>query len=282
MLTSTDKPFPGADYNKTVTIYEDTEAKTRGYILYFHGGGLLYGSRKDLPQLHLDRLTESGFVILSFDYPLAPYSKLDTIMDDVLQSINGYDDLLPEGADPGLPYFLFGRSAGAYLALLAASKGDFAKAPAGVISYYGYGFFTDGWYDASSNYYNSLPAVDESCLMNIPDCKHAAGDLDTHFSVYVYARQTGKWKELIYEGRDKYFYSLYTLRLCDKLPCPLFAAHSSGDTDIPFDEFLELCKRYSPTRFIASVDEHDFDRDTTGPFTVQLLDETVEFLNSSC
>ena len=107
---------------------------------------------------------------------------------------------------------------------------------------------------------------------------HADGDLDTHYSVYVYARQQGNWIDLFYEGREKFFYLDYTLRACDKLPCPLFCAHSTGDTDVPFSEFTELSNKYHAKRFIVSGTEHDFDRDTENPFTQKVLDETVAFI----
>ena len=42
-------------------------------------------------------------------------------------------------------------------------------------------------------------------------------------AVYVYARQTGSWRSLLYEGRDKYFYLDYTLRACPPFPCPFSA-----------------------------------------------------------
>ena len=112
----------------------------------------------------------------------------------------------------------------------------------------------------------------------IPEDIHADGDLDTHYSVYVYARQQGNWIDLFYEGREKFFYLDYTLRACDKLPCPLFCAHSTGDTDVPFSEFTELSNKYHAKRFIVSGTEHDFDRDTENPFTQKVLDETVAFI----
>ena len=100
------------------------------------------------------------------------------------------------------------------------------------------------------------------------------------YSIYVYARQTGNWKQLIYTGREKFFYLNYSLRTCDHLPCPLFCAHSTGDPDVPYAEFLELCNRYQAARFIASGNEHDFDRDEDNPFTGQLLQATVKFLDA--
>lgn len=268
-------------YDKNATVYRDSEVVQKGYVIYFHGGGLLYGDREDLPQLHLTTFTKAGYTIVAYDYPLAPATKLDGIMDDVISSINDFRKQLEPADDPNLPVFLFGRSAGAYLALIASVHPELTIKPAGIISFYGYGFLTDRWFEAESKYYNTLPKVPETCISNVPSQPHGSGDLETHFSLYVYARQTGKWKDLIYEGREKYFFSKYSLRLADKLPCPLLAAHSSGDSDVPFAEFLELCSRYSPERFIAVSDEHDFDRHEDDPFTDKLLTSSVEFMNKA-
>ena len=147
-----------------------------------------------------------------------------------------------------------------------------------ILSYYGYGFLCDNWFKEPSRHYCTLPKVPESALCVISEGIHADGDLDTHYSVYVYARQQGNWIDLFYEGREKFFYLDYTLRACDKLPCPLFCAHSTGDTDVPFSEFTELSNKYHAKRFIVSGTEHDFDRDTENPFTQKVLDETVAFI----
>lgn len=37
-----------------VTVYFDDQVTLKASILYFHGGGFLYGSREDLPELHIN------------------------------------------------------------------------------------------------------------------------------------------------------------------------------------------------------------------------------------
>ena len=55
-------------------------------IFYFHGGGLLYGFRKDLPEKHISVITQAGYEIISFDYPLAPAADLEQIVPDICDS----------------------------------------------------------------------------------------------------------------------------------------------------------------------------------------------------
>lgn len=266
-------------YEKKAIIYSDTEQMPKASILYFHGGGLLYGDKADLPDYHISRMTKAGYVIISFDYPLSPAAKLPLIMEDICASINHYienSDFYTVGA---LPYFLWGRSAGAYLCLIAAAHGKLKAPPKGILSYYGYGFLCNNWFHTPSKFYSSLPPVSESCMSALPKELHTTGDLETHYSVYVYARQKGCWKDLIYEGREKFFLLDYSLRTCDKLPCPLLCAHSMGDTDVPYEEFLELCSKYNAQRYIASCNEHDFDRNTEIPATHSLLDASIAFLD---
>ncbi|MDO4287507.1 MAG: alpha/beta hydrolase [Eubacteriales bacterium] len=281
MLTESKITLQQTPYVKCATIYSDPDVEPQAHILYFHGGGLLYGSRTDLPQKHLLTLTQKGFIIIAFDYPLAPIAKLGFILEDILSSINRFVSNPDAYTVHKLPYYLWGRSAGAYLCLLAAASGSLAQPPLGILSYYGYGFLTDGWFNTASRYYQTLPPVPESCLNALPQFMHADGPLDTHYSAYVYARQTGCWKSLFYDGREKYFFLDYSLRNCDKLPCPVFCAHSMRDTDIPFAEFQALCQKYHAQRFIASGDQHDFDRNESSPLTSRLLNATLRFLETN-
>lgn len=267
-------------FEKKATVYFDPKAKARACLLYFHGGGLLYGMREDLPELHKETMVNAGYAVISFDYPLAPAAKIDEILADVKASINTYISSPELFSLPSVPYVLWGRSAGAYLCLLAAARGDFPVSPAGILSYYGYGFLCDEWFTAKSPYYNSLPPVDVSALSALPETIHTEGPLDTHYMAYVYARQSGNWMSLFFEGREKFFYLNDTLRVCEKLPYPLFAAHSTGDTDVPFTEFQELTRRYHAASYIVSGSTHDFDRDTESPFTRELLENSVRFLDS--
>lgn len=267
-----------SEYEKNVTVYFDDDIIPTASIIYFHGGGLLYGDREDLPLLHQKMLTQRGYILLAFDYPLAPAVKLDVILGDVMDSIHHHREILRQEELPILPYFLWGRSAGAYLTLLAGASENLPEGLAGIISFYGYGFLTDGWYDTPSNYYRTLPPVPESCLQGIPSEPHCFGPLESHYSVYVYARQQGKWKELLYSGREKFFFIDYSLRLKDSLQAPLFCCHSTGDTDVPFQEFNTLAAKYHPAKYIAAAGEHDFDRDTESPFAKEVLEAMIDFM----
>ncbi|QLB18769.1 alpha/beta hydrolase [Mannheimia granulomatis] len=261
------------------TLYQDDETQPVANLIYLHGGGLLYGSKEDLPALHLNQFTQASLQIFAINYPLAPQAQLEQIMQSILLSLK----TLQNQFATELPYFLFGRSAGGYLALLAATKlsqQDELIQPKGVISFYGYGFLTDGWFDSPSPHYLKLPLVSESTFQSLITTPSQEAALNTHFSTYIYARQTGKWKSLIYQGRDKFFYLDYSLRLAE-LNLPIFAAHATNDPDVPFAEFQALCEKFNPTRFVIAADLHDFDRDEQSVHTQELLKATIEFIQNT-
>ncbi len=261
------------------TLYYPSDSEIRAVIVYIHGGGLLCGTAQDLPDLHTELLTSKGYAILAIDYPLAPQAKIDAILNDTIDSINICYEVAELNGE--IPLFVWGRSAGAYLALLASSSDKLQLKLNGIISYYGYGFLCDGWYDEPSTYYANIPTVKVDSTRIYDKDIVFRGPIANYYSTYVYARQTGMWKDLIYDGRDKFFFLNYTLRTVASLPAPLFAAHSTGDTDVPYNEFIALCNKYSPDKFIVSIPEHDFDRNTDELATSELLNKTISFISNN-
>jgi len=281
MLTREDINIKNDLYDKKVTLYLDKSVQQRAALLYFHGGGLLFGNRNDLPETHLKAFCSSGYPVVAFDYPLAPATKLDRILEDCISSVNFFLKNQGRLFHTEIPYFLFGRSAGAFLALLVG-RVPFSKVPRGLLSYYGYGLLCDQWYRTPSDYYLKLPRVTESCLDAIPDTPHADGDFETHYAAYVYARQSGRWPQLFYSGREKFLLADDSLRLCEKYPCRLFCAHSSNDPDVPFQEFSALCEKFSVRDKLVVTDKmHDFDKMEHSASTERLLDKSLEFIAKS-
>ena len=263
---------------KEATVYQNTADSPRAVLFYFHGGGLLYGIKDDLPDEHIRLLTDAGLMIIACDYPLAPAVGIEEILADAESSVCELHSRFCVDEHHPLPCFLWGRSAGAYLCLLMAVRRNIPPC-CGVISYYGYGLLTDGWFDQPNSFYNSLPAVDSSCAQHIPDQVHMSGALDTCYSLYVYARQTGKWFQMISKCPAKQFYRDYTLRLSQDFPVPLFCAHSLHDPDVPFAEFQALASKYPIQKYIAVSKQHDFDRSASQSTLHDLLSSTLNFID---
>lgn len=258
-------------------IYRSDNPEIKGNIFYFHGGGLLFGSKMDLPKYHIEKITNAGYNIFAFNYYLAPESDFNTILDVVINSINKFAKELDK------PYFLWGRSAGAYLCLLSVSEGLDIK-PNGIISYYGYGFFKDHWFNTPSEYYLKYPKVQFEDIKNlIEEYPLVHSPVNPRFLLYLYTRQTGKWLEFIGGKEEKEFLSNYSLINKDltNFP-PVFLAHNTEDNDVPYEESIELEKRLPNSQlFTCTTIDHDFDRNTNSQLSKDVIHKTIEFLDKS-
>ncbi|WP_085830033.1 alpha/beta hydrolase [Collinsella vaginalis] len=258
-------------------------------IIYLHGGGFLYGERDDLPEAYIRQITGTGHALVALDYPLAPECPLPRIV-DVAEAAVG------EVADRLFPvlgcsrYALFGRSAGGYLALMVAARlaRRGAMRPFAIWDFYGYYDLRESFVASVSPHYAAMPPVSRELadrLAGAPGSSPAegpyvtAGPKATRFGLYVHARQTGRWPELL--GVDLDDLDALSLTAVDiaALP-PLFITASTGDEDVP----LGVSKRLARTAPRARMHqvyylEHDFDRDTTNPAGVRAYAAALAFLD---
>lgn len=258
-------------------IYKSTLDKVKANIIYLHGGGFVFGNNDDLPSYHIKKINGAGYNILSFNYPLSPESSFDTIIDYVISTINTYAE------DMDLPYFLWGRSAGAYLSLFAPSK-ELIKAPNGVISYYGYGLLAEDWYSSPSDYYLKYSSVDYDSVKNLIQEKPIlSSPSNPRFLLYLYTRQKGKWLETLSPISTQAFLEKFSLRDEDfsKYP-PVLLAHNTRDNDVPYQESLLLSEKIKQSKLLSFTSpEHDFDKNTASIDTRKLIKETIRFLDEN-
>ncbi len=280
MFTQKEIQLSDSPITKEATIIRNEDVPAKSAILYLHGGGLIFGERDDLPNYHLQRLTDEGHVIITIDYLLAPATKLPEILEDLQGSLSTILDKFEEWLGQDIPYFLWGRSAGAFLSLWLGGKGNLTPPPQGVISFYGYGFLADNWYESKNDYFNkTYPALDATWLDQASDEPTVEGDPRDTMGIYIYARQSGTWKELVYGEDDSHFLDRYSLRDLETYPVPLFLTHATGDYDVPYEEFQALVEKYEATTFVVESQEHDYDRNTAIEETVDLLDKMIAFLD---
>lgn len=274
MIRKSIEKLPGAGFEKQASVYLPEDRPCKAAVLYLHGGALIYGDRDDLPDYHIERLCGEGYAVIALDYPLLPSSCAEEILDEVCRSIEWFISVRSKLLGNAQPYFLLGRSAGAYLALSVMTR-PLTEKPAGILSYYGYGLLTDGWYDRPSPFYSRYPAVPESALAALPTAPHCRGELSRLYFAYVYLRQSGRWESFL-RGSG----TTPTLRNTSPSEAPpLFLAHSRGDTDVPFEEFLALTQRFPQAiRFETAIPAHDFDSSTDSAVTHKLLDQSLEFM----
>lgn len=249
-------------------------------ILYFHGGGLLYGSRNDLPSSYLELFLSQGYDVLCFDYPLAPESSIDQIHIAVLSCLKWFLGNHHQN------YYLFGRSAGAYLALYLAHSARITglPAPLGILSFYGYPGLLIPEFSVPNANYAKLHLIDESAIKQQAahsDAPVTNGPLNERYFLYVYARQSGKWIEMLCNHTSKESASLYSLTPEDlALLPPTFLTASSSDHDVPFGVSKRMARQIPNSHFHPVYHlEHDFDRNTSRPESQEVYKAALKWMD---
>ncbi|SDH97155.1 alpha/beta hydrolase [Propionivibrio dicarboxylicus] len=265
-----------------LSLYRSATPHRRTTILYLHGGGLVYGTRHDLPPCHLDAFLHAGYDVLAPDYPLAPESNLDTILATMIE-------LIAAGIarrDPRFPldnpdYVLFGRSAGAYLALTLcqALNERGIPGPKAIISLYGYARLDDPAFLTPSKHYSSFPSLSPQEVERIVGHTPVTdGDINTRFALYVTARQQGSWIGMLCGDAPPARYSLDAAQLAT-FP-PTFLAAATMDPDVPYRMSKSLSRTIPGARLMTVYGEtHDFDRDTRDPTGASVYAEIMSWLD---
>ncbi len=268
-----------------VTIKRPLAARDNHVALfYIHGGGMLYGERDDLPQPYVRMILDAGYTLISADYPLAPEASLPRAIESLTATWTEHvGGALEDGQYRA--WCLFGRSAGANLALLLqrelARQG--AIAPLGILDFYGYHDLTDPALSAPAKAYLTLPEVTRSQVDAIAG-KHdeppTTGAKALRWSLYVYARQhEGSWLRMmgLDDPAEAERWSLSSGDIA-ALP-PLFITASTGDADVPIKQSKTLW-RAAPHAVMHQVYylEHDFDRDISNPAGREAYEKALAFL----
>lgn len=282
---------------KTTHIYKRTKqgaairadvynrGKGSPVLLYFHGGGFIFGDRNWLPREQIDYFTQEGFSIISFDYRLAPETKLEQIVEDLKDALNwARHTAIPDYQFHPDKVAVIGSSAGAYLSLLA---GTMAVKPLAVISLYGYGDIAGDWIASPSEHYRRKPIVAQA------DAYRAIGETEisegpwARFQFYLFCRQHGVWLSEV-TGFDAIQKPELLMQYCplstlnSQFP-PTLLLHGDRDTDVPLEQsiaFHEKLKELGvPSKLIVIKNgEHVFDQDFANPQVKRAFEEIVLFL----
>lgn len=245
------------------TFYKSNKNTTDHTILYFHGGGLIYGSRIDLPELYIEMFLDAGYHFLTIDYPLAPESSLADILLCSTKAIEWFLKNYQEFSLNDNKYTLFGRSAGAYLCMQLAPK-NFSVSPSHIISFYGYDSFDYQEFHNPSAYYLKFSKLNKQIIDRMIQPQPLTnGPKEIRFGLYLYARQTGKWLDFLQISPENIKKYQLTNNDIYNLP-PTFIAHSLEDNDVPYYIAKKLAKEIPNVElYTVAKGEHDFDRDSS-------------------
>lgn len=275
------------EYSLQADIYR-AEGASMGTILYVHGGGLIWGSRKELPAWQAELYTQAGFDLVGIDYRLAPETKLPGIIEDVRAGLEWVRD---HGAEHGLNtanIFVVGSSAGGYLSLMT---GTFPYRPKAIVSFYGYGDIVADWYTEPSGHYLGKPLVSREEAYCLVGNKPISEGPQARFLIYLYCRQYGMWPVEIsnapFPRIRQELRSYCPLHLADGNYPPTFLLHGDRDDDVPHEQSEQMHARLQELGVesrlqIVQGKGHIFDYPQADPVAQEALANVVSFLKSHC
>ena len=219
-------------------------------VMWIHGGGLIFGSRKASPRPSLlDAFLQQGLVVVSIDHRLAPETKLREILEDVQDAWRWIREAGPRllGVDAAR-LGAGGGSSGAYLSLVGAYL--LRPRPRAVTSFSGFGDITASWEADPSAFYREMPLVSKQEAAASVGCEPVSdppAEPDRGY-FYLYCRQQGRWLAEVTEhdpGQDPAWFDRYCpIRNITADYPPTMLIHGTVDTDVPHDESCRLAAQF--------------------------------------
>jgi acetyl esterase/lipase len=243
-----------------VDIYRPKGNEPCPVIVWFHAGALIMGSREWLiPQIR-ELATQKNFAVVSFDYRLAPETKLSAIVSDMETA---FDWLGRDGARrfhlDAHNMVVAGNSAGAYLALVAGYRAN--PKPKAVVSLYGYGRLSADWYVKPNPYpeYNSRRIAPEDIVRLTSRAAISEDPKGARETIYLYYRQTGLWPREV-SG---------------------FSPGMMAQELAPYEPAKNVTRDYPPTLLIHGIDDHDVPYEEALNMAAQLKQHDVPYVLKS-
>ena len=253
-------------------------------LVYIHGGGLIFGSRR-MPMERVEIYKQAGFSVISIDYRLAPETKLPVIVEDIRDALHWVRTTASRLYDFNTDKIaLVGSSAGGYLSLLV---GTMDERPDAIVSFYGYGDILGAWYAEPSEFYRRRPIVrlDEvEKLMYKGEVTEGGWE---RFDYYLWCRQHGTWVESVTGlNRDQDLELLRMYNPIDNIRAdfpPTLLLHGDEDTDVPYEQSVMMHGALREAGVQAELITlygagHGFDRNMQAPGVRQAYEKTVAFL----
>lgn len=251
-------------------------------LIYIHGGGFIFGERKDLPELYINMFTEAGYNLLLLDYPLAPEIDLTVIHDCLAKALEWFQTHHQITLNlNSSEYYLFGRSAGAYLALLLSAKHP-SSSQKGIISFYGYSSMLSDEFTKPSEYYLQFPKLSFMDLYDLTDNGiQTQASVKSRYVLYINYRQNGTWLSKVLPNRSLWLE--YTLSDDELKSLPrTFLTASNTDKDVPYSSSEYLSATIPDNLFIPVENQfHDFDRDFTNPISIDIYESLIQWLSEN-
>lgn len=232
-------------------VYSYGDDRVRPVVVWLHGGALINGGRQGISGRIKQFARDNGYVLVSFDYRLAPETQLPAIIEDLEDAFKW---LIREGPrkfniDPQR-VAVTGGSAGGYLTLTSGFR--VKPAPTVLLSFWGYGDLVGAWYAEPSPHprHNRVKVSEMEARAQVqgPAIANSKDRNGTGLLFYIYCRQSGGWPTAVTgwnpHAEPEKFYAYMPVMNVDPEYPPTAMIHGTLDTDVPFAQSEMMVKEF--------------------------------------
>lgn len=252
-LVKTTVTYREVDGHKILAdVHRSEGEEIKPVIVWFHGGALINGHREGISRQIMNLAQERDYAVVSFDYRLAPETKLPDIISDLEAAFRW---LAADGAkqfhlDPNR-IVVSGGSAGGYLTFVSGYRAK--PRPKALVPFWGYGNLTDEWYVQPSPHprhnwrkVSAEEATKQTDGTVISDSRQRQGQGGM---IYLHYRQRGIWTEMV-SGFDpgteaEKIAPFEPVRNVDDNYPPTLMIHGTADTDVPHDQSVQMVEQFN-------------------------------------
>jgi acetyl esterase/lipase len=238
------------DLSIKADVFSFDDAKMRPVVVSLHGGALIMGQRGQITRAVREFALTNGYVLVSFDYRLAPETKLPQIIDDIETAFRWLRDEGRQFHIDAERVAVTGGSAGGYLTLATGHR--IQPRPRVLLSYFGYGDLIGDWYSTPSRHarhnvrkIEAAEARQQVTGPAISDARERKGDGGIF---YNFCRQNGLWPKEVSgwdpRGDAEKFSPYMPIKNVSKDFPPTVLIHGTIDTDVPFEQSELMAREF--------------------------------------
>lgn len=224
-------------------VLRSDDQELRPVVVWIHGGALINGGRQHVVEKVKEMMINSGYIIVSIDYRLAPETKLPEIIADLEDALTWIQQSGPSLFHAKIDKIaVMGSSAGGYLTLTSGFRAN--PRPTVLVSFWGYGNLVGDWYSKPSQHARhrrkTLTKAQLENLLDGPSVANSGDRLGDGGAFYQYCRQKGLWP-LMVSGFDPHadarsFVPFMPVRNVGFDYPPTLLIHGTHDTDVPYEQ----------------------------------------------
>lgn len=232
-------------------VYREDDAKVRPVVVWLHGGALINGHREGIDNRLKTAMLQSGYIVVSLDYRLAPETQLPQIIADVEDAFAWIHAKGPDLFHADTKRIaVAGGSAGGYLTLTAGYR--VKPRVQALVAYWGYGDLVGPWYSTPSPHpaHNQIKMSREDAYKQVsgPPIADARERKGNGGAFYQYCRQHGAWPKAV-SGWDPHtepekFYPYMPVKNVTAEYPPTLLIHGEVDTDVPYEQSVMMAAEF--------------------------------------